>query len=125
MTSEHATPAGTGAAPDLETLSKAVANQRAEMDRLLDRAATSAVLERAKGAVMALTGCSADEAREALAQRAKTRGHSLLEECWTTLRQELGPPLPAADDPHLAEAAAAPAGTVPRRRPPPTTSPPR
>ncbi|WP_435847610.1 SpoIIE family protein phosphatase [Streptomyces fumanus] len=116
MTSEHATPPGTGAAPDLETLSKAVANQRAEMDRLLDRAATSAVLERAKGAVMALTGCSADEAREALVQRAKSRGHSLLEECWITLGG-LGPPLPAADDPGLAEAAAAPAGTVPPAAP--------
>jgi serine phosphatase RsbU (regulator of sigma subunit)/PAS domain-containing protein len=106
VTSEHATPPGTGAAPDLETLSKAVANQRAEMNRLLDRAATSAVLERAKGAVMALTGCSADEARETLVQRAKARGHSLLEECWITLGG-LGPPLPEAEDPDLAEAAAA------------------
>ncbi|MGW0611504.1 SpoIIE family protein phosphatase [Streptomyces sp. NPDC002788] len=55
------------------------------MDRLRDQAATSAVVERAKGAVMALTGCSADAAGEQLLQRAKAARHTLLEECWITL----------------------------------------
>ncbi|GGY50072.1 transcription antitermination regulator [Streptomyces djakartensis] len=79
------TPAQPGAAPDLVELAKIVARQRAEMDRLRDQAATSAVVERAKGAVMALTGCSADAAGEHLRERAKTARHTLLEECWITL----------------------------------------
>ena len=45
------TPAQPGAAPDLVELAKIVARQRAELDRLRDQAATSAVVERAKGAV--------------------------------------------------------------------------
>ncbi|MER7479325.1 SpoIIE family protein phosphatase [Streptomyces sp. NPDC126510] len=85
MTSEPVTPAQSGAAPDLVELAKIVARQRAEMDRLRDQAAVSAVVERAKGAVMALTGCSADAAGEQLLQRAKSARHTLLEECWITL----------------------------------------
>ncbi|MFC5638480.1 SpoIIE family protein phosphatase [Streptomyces bullii] len=85
MTREPATPAETGAAPDLAELAKVVARQRAEMDRLRDHAATSAVVERAKGAVMALSGCSADAAGEHLLQRAKAARRTLLEECWITL----------------------------------------
>uniref|UniRef100_UPI0031DD730D SpoIIE family protein phosphatase n=1 Tax=Streptomyces hawaiiensis TaxID=67305 RepID=UPI0031DD730D len=85
MTSEPVTPAQPGAAPDLVELAKIVARQRAEMDRLRDQAAVSAVVERAKGAVMALTGCSADAAGEQLLQRAKAARHTLLEECWITL----------------------------------------
>ncbi|MFH9009341.1 SpoIIE family protein phosphatase [Streptomyces afghaniensis] len=85
MTSEPVTPAEPGAAPDLVELAKIVARQRAELDRLRDQAATSAVVERAKGAVMALTGCSADAADERLLQRAKAARHTLLEECWITL----------------------------------------
>lgn len=79
------TPAEPGAAPDLVELAKIVARQRAELDRLRDQAATSAVVERAKGAVMALTGCSADAADERLLQGAKAARHTLLEECWITL----------------------------------------
>jgi serine phosphatase RsbU (regulator of sigma subunit)/PAS domain-containing protein len=79
------TPAEPGAAPDLVELAKIVARQRAELDRLRDQAAMSAVVERAKGAVMALTGCSADAADEWLLQRAKAARHTLLEECWITL----------------------------------------
>lgn len=79
------TPAEPGGAPDLVELAKIVARQRAELDRLRDQAATSAVVERAKGAVMALTGCSADVADERLLQRAKAARHTLLEECWITL----------------------------------------
>ncbi|MFF6880687.1 SpoIIE family protein phosphatase [Streptomyces sp. NPDC012474] len=85
MTSEPVTPAQPGAAPDLVELAKIVARQRAELDRLRDRAATAAVVERAKGAVMALTGCPADAAGEVLLQRAKAARHTLLEECWITL----------------------------------------
>lgn len=71
--------------PDVAALSRVVARQRAEMDRLHDLAATSAVLERAKGAVMALTGCSPEAAYEELLHRAKTADRTLLEECWITL----------------------------------------
>ncbi|MBX9361002.1 SpoIIE family protein phosphatase [Streptomyces sp. WAC04114] len=85
MTSEPVTPAQPGAAPDLAELAKIVARQRAELDRLRDQAATSAVVERAKGAVMALSGCTAGAAGEQLLQQAKAARHTLLEECWITL----------------------------------------
>ncbi|NUO43252.1 MAG: ANTAR domain-containing protein, partial [Streptomyces sp.] len=62
------------------------------MDRLRDQAATSTVVERAKGAVMALTGCSPDAAGEELVKRAKMAHRTLLEECWLTLG-DLVPPL--------------------------------
>ncbi|MEU0057506.1 SpoIIE family protein phosphatase [Streptomyces sp. NPDC006334] len=71
--------------PDMAALTRIVARQRAEMDRLQNLAATSAVLERAKGAVMALTGCSPDAAQEELHRRAKDARRTLLEECWITL----------------------------------------
>ncbi|WP_309059645.1 SpoIIE family protein phosphatase [Streptomyces sp.] len=83
--SEPVPPAETGSAPDLAELARVVARQRAEMDRLREQAATSAVVERAKGVVMALTGCSADAAGETLLQRAKAARRTLLEECWITL----------------------------------------
>ncbi|MFF7857244.1 SpoIIE family protein phosphatase [Streptomyces sp. NPDC007904] len=83
--SESVTPVEPGAAPDLAELARVVARQRAEMDRLREQAATSAVVERAKGAVMALSGCSADAAGETLLQRAKAVRRTLLEECWITL----------------------------------------
>ncbi|MFF8674036.1 SpoIIE family protein phosphatase [Streptomyces sp. NPDC015242] len=94
--SESVTPAGSGGAPDLVELARIVARQRAELDRLRDQAATSAVVERAKGVVMALTGCSADAAGERLLQRAKAGRHTLLEECWITL----GRLTPTAPGPH-------------------------
>ncbi|MEU0029260.1 SpoIIE family protein phosphatase [Streptomyces sp. NPDC006335] len=81
----------------MAALAKVVARQRAEMDRLRDQAATSAVLERAKGAVMALTGCTPDAAGEDLIQRAKAGNRTLLEECWITLGAL--PPLGAPTDP--------------------------
>ena len=98
------TPAEPGAAPDLVELARIVARQRAELDRLRDQAATSAVVERAKGAVMALTGCSADAADERLLQRAKAARHTLLEECWITLGS-LAPTAPGPGE------AAEPVGT--------------
>ncbi|MGV9629965.1 SpoIIE family protein phosphatase [Streptomyces sp. NPDC003487] len=85
VTSEPAVPEESGIAPDVAALSRVVARQRAEMDRLHDLAATSEVLERAKGAVMALTGCTPDAAYEELLHRAKLADRTLLEECWVTL----------------------------------------
>ncbi|MCT9144394.1 SpoIIE family protein phosphatase [Streptomyces violarus] len=104
MTSEPVTPTQAGAAPDLVELAKIVARQRAELDRLRDQAAMSAVVERATGAEMALTGCSADAAGEQLLQRAKAARHTLLEECWITL----GSLAPASPGPG---GAAGPVGT--------------
>ncbi|MFH8336708.1 SpoIIE family protein phosphatase [Streptomyces sp. AM6-12] len=74
---------GTGA--DSAALARVVARQRAELEQLRELAATSAVLERAKGALMALTGCAPDAADEELRRRAADSGHTLLEECWLTL----------------------------------------
>ncbi|MEV7074043.1 SpoIIE family protein phosphatase [Streptomyces sp. NPDC093990] len=95
----------------MAALAKVVARQRAEMDRLRDQAATSAVLERAKGAVMALTGCTPDAAVEDLLQRAEAGNRTLLEECWITLGSlpPLGAPagLPGDDVP------AAPLSAIP------------
>ncbi|MFH8798440.1 SpoIIE family protein phosphatase [Streptomyces sp. NPDC017936] len=82
----------------MAALTRVVARQRAEMDRLQDLAATSAVLERAKGAVMAQTGCSPDAAQEELQRRSKQARRTLLEECWITLGS-LGPPAGAGLEP--------------------------
>ena len=48
MTREPASPAESSSAPDTVALAKVVARQRAEMDRLRDQAAQSAVVEQAK-----------------------------------------------------------------------------
>ncbi|MFF6826618.1 SpoIIE family protein phosphatase [Streptomyces longwoodensis] len=95
MTSEPAVPGESGGAPDLAALTRVVARQRAEMDRLQDVAATSAVIERAKGAVMAQLGCTPDAAHDVLLQRAKAARRTLLEECWTTLGTLAPPRAPA------------------------------
>ncbi|MGV9255356.1 SpoIIE family protein phosphatase [Streptomyces sp. NPDC003697] len=99
VTSEPVFPAGSGAAPDLAALTEVVARQRAEMDRLRDLAAASAVLERAKGAIMALTGCCPDAAHEELVQRARAAGRTLTEECWLTLGALVPPPAAPAGGP--------------------------
>ncbi|MFJ4809136.1 SpoIIE family protein phosphatase [Streptomyces longwoodensis] len=65
------------------------------MDRLQDVAATSAVVERAKGAVMARLGCTPDAAHDVLLQRAKAAQRTLLEECWITLGTLAPPSAPA------------------------------
>ncbi|MEV7690895.1 SpoIIE family protein phosphatase [Streptomyces bungoensis] len=80
-----------GTGTDVTALAKVVARQRAEMERLRNVAAVTAVLERAKGALMATTGCSPDSAHEELVQRAKAGGRTLLEECWLTLGALLPP----------------------------------
>ncbi|MEU6592821.1 SpoIIE family protein phosphatase [Streptomyces sp. NPDC046881] len=86
------------------------------MERLRDLAATSAVLERAKGVLMALTGCTPDAAHEELTQRAKDGNRTLLEQCWLTLgalppmeRPAATPTAPAAE---TGSAGIAPAGTA-------------
>ncbi|MET7454118.1 SpoIIE family protein phosphatase [Streptomyces sp. NPDC005574] len=83
------------------------------MDRLREQVATSAVLERAKGVVMALTGCSPDAAGEELLLRAKVGNRTLLEECWITLGGLMPPlhrpgpePQPVTDAPRPAPGAA-------------------
>nr|WP_308048550.1 SpoIIE family protein phosphatase [Streptomyces sp. TRM72054] len=78
-------PAENGTGSETVTSAGARAGRRAEPDRLRDLAATSAVLERAKGALMALTGCSADAAHEELLRRANAGNRTLIEECWITL----------------------------------------
>jgi serine phosphatase RsbU (regulator of sigma subunit) len=74
---------GTGA--EMSALAKVVARQRVELERLRELAATSAVLERAKGVLMAVTGCTPDAAHEELVQRAKAGNRTVLEQCWITL----------------------------------------
>ncbi|MGX1273872.1 SpoIIE family protein phosphatase [Streptomyces phaeoluteigriseus] len=113
MTSEAARPPEPGAVPDLAALTKVVARQRAELDRLQDAAAASVVMERAKGAVMAHTGCSPDAAHEELQQRAKEAGRTLLEECWITLGSLGSPDRTAARPPRADEVTGRPPRSVP------------
>ncbi|MBL1084360.1 SpoIIE family protein phosphatase [Streptomyces actinomycinicus] len=103
------------AGADLAALAKVVARQRAEMERLRDLAATSAVLERAKGVLMALTGCTPDAAHEELRQRAKDGQRTLLEQCWLTLGalpSKEQPPAPPSAPPAAGPWTMAPAGTA-------------
>ncbi|MEV6760395.1 SpoIIE family protein phosphatase [Streptomyces sp. NPDC051105] len=95
MTSEQAPPVGAVAEPAV--LAKVVSRQRAELDRLRDQVAASAVVERAKGALMATTGYSPDAAHEALVQRAQAGSRTLLEECWLTLGALMPTVSPAVD----------------------------
>ncbi|MFE3637363.1 SpoIIE family protein phosphatase [Streptomyces sp. NPDC059168] len=85
VTSEPVPPADPGTRADVAALAGVVARQRAELERLRDQAATSALLERATGALMATTGCSPDDAHEELLRRARTGNRTLLEECWLAL----------------------------------------
>ncbi|MCO4698992.1 SpoIIE family protein phosphatase [Streptomyces sp. RO-S4] len=86
--SDRLAPVEPGTIPDLVELARVVAQQRAEMDRLREQAATTVVVERAKGVVMALTGCTADAAEETLLGRAKAARRTLLEECWIALGEQ-------------------------------------
>ncbi|MFD3585254.1 SpoIIE family protein phosphatase [Streptomyces sp. NPDC058683] len=114
MTSEQASPVDTGAVAEPAALAKVVSRQRAELDRLRDQVAASAVVERAKGALMATTGCSPDAAHEALLQRAQAGNRTLLEECWLTLGA-LMPAVPPAVGPGTEP----PAPAEPRESPAP------
>ncbi|MCD9874606.1 SpoIIE family protein phosphatase [Streptomyces guryensis] len=82
------------------------------MDRLRHLAAMSAVLEQAKGVVMALTGCAPGAAEEELQRRAAAGGRTVLEECWITLGS-LAPPGSGAPEP---EPAVLPQSSVPPSR---------
>ncbi|MFH7340262.1 SpoIIE family protein phosphatase [Streptomyces sp. KHY 26] len=102
---------GTGA--DSAALAKVVARQRAELERLRDLVATAAVLERAKGVLMAVTGCAPDAAHEELRRRAEDSGRTLIEQCWLTLGSLPPPP----EQPPPAAPAPAPPASAPRATP--------
>ncbi|OIK29638.1 SpoIIE family protein phosphatase [Streptomyces malaysiense] len=73
------------------------ARQRAGLERPADLAVPPAVLERAKGALMAVTGCTPDAADQELRRRAEDSGRTLLEQCRFTLdslRPRRDPPAP-------------------------------
>ncbi|CAM5303292.1 transcription antitermination regulator [Streptomyces avidinii] len=90
-------PVGEGAAPEVLALAKVVARLRSELAELEAVAATTAVVERAKGVLMTGAGVSADTAYAMLLERAGERGRTLLEECWITLgRLRYQPPSGAA-----------------------------
>ncbi|WP_189301627.1 SpoIIE family protein phosphatase [Streptomyces cinerochromogenes] len=116
MTSEPLPPVDRDASADLAALAKVVARQRAEVERLRDLAATSAVLERATGVLMAVTGCTPNAAHEELAQRARDGNRTLLEQCWLTLGAlppRTQPAAPATPPPPaLGSAALAPLGSA-------------
>ncbi|MCX4632994.1 SpoIIE family protein phosphatase [Streptomyces sp. NBC_01443] len=101
-----AAPAGEGAGPEVLALAKVVARLRSEIVGLEGIAATTAVVERAKGVLMAQAEVSAEAAYEMLLDSARKRGGTLLEECWITLGQVRSPPLPGIDS------VAPPAGTT-------------
>ncbi len=86
MEGDFATPdAGEGTAPEVRALAKIVARLRAEVVDLEGGASMTAVLERAKGVVMAQAGVSAEAAYQLLLDRAEEHRRTLLEECWITL----------------------------------------
>ncbi|MER6779565.1 MULTISPECIES: SpoIIE family protein phosphatase [unclassified Streptomyces] len=85
--------AGEGTSPEVLALAKVVARLRSEIVALEGVAATTAVVERAKGVLMAQGDVSADTAYGMLLGRAAERGRTLLEECWILLgRMNAGPP---------------------------------
>ncbi|MDG4533809.1 SpoIIE family protein phosphatase [Streptomyces sp. AV19] len=85
MASESVRDDESGVAPDVVQLAKVVAKLRAENERLEHLASTAAVLERAKGVLMARSGCSAPAAYQELTRRASSGGRTLMEECWRAL----------------------------------------
>lgn len=80
-------PAGGGASPEMLALAKVVAKLRAEVVDLEAQASMTAVLERAKGIVMARTGVPPDAAYQELLDSAARHRRTLLEECWITQGQ--------------------------------------
>ncbi|MFG2875465.1 ANTAR domain-containing protein [Streptomyces sp. NPDC048337] len=93
------------AAPEVLALAKVVARLRTEVVDLEGVASVAAVVERAKGVLMAQAGVSAEAAHQLLLDRAEQRRRTLLEESWITLsRVGSGPPPPAPPAPHGASA---------------------
>ncbi|MFF2198125.1 ANTAR domain-containing protein, partial [Streptomyces sp. NPDC058157] len=78
---DEVTPRGEGTAPETLALAKVVARLRAEVEDLEAGAALAAVLERAKGVLMAQEGLTANEAYELLQRRAEEHRRTLTEEC--------------------------------------------
>ncbi|MFE7596024.1 SpoIIE family protein phosphatase [Streptomyces sp. NPDC057494] len=96
MEGDSVLPATGGTAPEVLALAKIVTRLRAEVADLEGVASMAAVVERAKGALMAQTGVSADAAYQLLLARAEKRRGTLLEECWILLSR-IGPrPVPPA-----------------------------
>ncbi|MEU8842909.1 SpoIIE family protein phosphatase [Streptomyces roseus] len=98
------------ASPEVLALAKVVARLRAEVAELEGLAATTAVLERAKGVLMVREGLTAEAAYEALAGAAARRGRTLMEECWITLGGIRSRSRTAKAAPAAKTAPAAPAG---------------
>ncbi|MGW5461717.1 SpoIIE family protein phosphatase [Streptomyces sp. NPDC003996] len=118
MTSEPVHPADPPGG-DPVALARVVARQRAELERLRDLAASAAIQERAKGVLMAVTGCSPEAAHEELLRRAAEGNRTLLEQCWLTLgalppakEQPGGTPPASAAPPAAGSWEVAPTGTV-------------
>ncbi|WP_369142561.1 SpoIIE family protein phosphatase [Streptomyces sp. R44] len=81
---------GSGTAPEVLALAKVVTRLRAEVADLEAETSMAAVVERAKGVLMAQAGVSADAAYQLLLDRAEQRRGTLLEECWIVLSR-IGP----------------------------------
>ncbi|MFF8378199.1 SpoIIE family protein phosphatase [Streptomyces sp. NPDC015661] len=87
---------GAGTAPEVLALAKVVTRLRTEVADLEAVTSTAAVVERAKGVLMAQAGVTADAAYRLLLDRAERRRGTLLEECWIVLgRIGARPPPPA------------------------------
>ncbi|MFE5211345.1 SpoIIE family protein phosphatase [Streptomyces sp. NPDC056600] len=88
----------------------------AETGAIPDVVAPEAVLERAKGVIMALTGSTADAAHAELLRRARGAGRTLLDECWITLSGASTGRPPLGGDPATRRTAAVPAPASPADR---------
>ncbi|MEU5149943.1 SpoIIE family protein phosphatase [Streptomyces yangpuensis] len=96
---------GGAASPETLALAKVVSRLRAEVVDLEALAAVTAVLERAKGILMARSDVTPEAAYELLLERAARHRRTLLEECWITQGQAGAGP---AVSPPQAEARNAP-----------------
>ncbi|MER6257761.1 SpoIIE family protein phosphatase [Streptomyces sp. NPDC001584] len=76
---------GASAAPEVLALARIVSRLRAEVVDLEGLASMTAVLERAKGVLMAREGVPPDTAYQLLLDRAAQHRRTLLEQCWITL----------------------------------------
>ncbi|MGW7451864.1 SpoIIE family protein phosphatase [Streptomyces sp. NPDC054787] len=86
--------AGVGATPEVLALAKVVTRLRAEVADLEALGSVTAVVERAKGVLMAQEGVTPDVAYQLLLERAAPHRRTLLEECWITLSRTGAVPVP-------------------------------